>query len=790
MNCIKCNTAIPLNGKFCPNCGNSVEIEKPCIYCSAPNPLDALFCSTCGKTQTLAAHSPSEKNQLKSGQIDFAYLINEEKILAAEAGKTTRVPYGYVAVTLVNGEVIKIQEEEAYKNNKDNSVIDFFKAVKNFLNELKGQQKVSAKTYVLMNLSELPILNYSYPVPVLGAQNGMLNFQFWVEAKSNSQKEAIKHLGLFIQKTMANKLHISLTEIRSIAVDNIPDLVKNYTHEDLMSPAYWSKLSEMLKSITGISSRCVYQIGKSTRRRYLDISKKQSPISCINCSTKHLSKINFCDVCGNDLTKLNWIDTATFIQTINGTQVTVRISMNEDESSTESSRITDEIIVDKVMNCLLPLIRKRDVLSLMSASSLQNLSSQLNIQLTNDFQGYLTDFTIVDIRTTEEDWFFKTDSLVSEELRKLESDSRFLQIEDSKIDYAEAAFAIAIRAKKQVSSQELIDRKHKLETRIQTAGIEIQELELDTSIKLKQGNIEDQIDQENLKKQTAKLLRDTNFQRSHTQFKREDEISETNHEMGLEKLVAKHDIDLADMASEAQSRAKRRELTEETAVEDEKIRLEAKREEEKIRLEVERKAKLGHIDEDIHDRQNSRSMEKWRTMGEIESMMTQQESDNELNKVKLEGDIELKRLAEMKGRNAQEILAMQVVQAIKAGDPSQSSEIIKSVAESNAAAASAHADVKVEMYKQMLQNSDVNSKAALESQKSASDIVLRMSEKTIETMSKVAVVAATGRNSSNKDNSEDKNSKLIHCKTEGCGNTFKGNAPKFCSKCGKDQHTL
>ena len=90
----------------------------------------------------------------------------------------------------------------------------------------------------------------------------------------------------------------------------------------------------------------------------------------------------------------------------------------------------------------------------------------------------------------------------------------------------------------------------------------------------------------------------------------------------------------------------------------------------------------------------------------------------------------------------------------------------------------------------MLQNSDVNSKAALESQKSASDIVLRMSEKTIETMSKVAVVAATGRNSSNTDNSEDKNSKLIHCKTEVCVNTFKGNSPKFCSKCGKDQHTL
>ncbi len=763
MNCLKCNTEIPLNGRFCPNCGTTIASEKDCVYCSATNPIDASFCASCGKSQTLSAHQPSTSNQFQSGQVDFAYLINEERILAGEAGKASKVPYGCVAVTLVNGEVINVQEEDVYRSSQDNSIVDFFKSVGSFLKQLTGQQKVNAKTYVLMNLTDLPILNYSLPVPIPGAQNGVLNFQFWVDARSNSSKETLKHLGLFFQKSMAGKEHMSLAEVRSLVVDHIPGMVKNFTPENLKSSAYLNNLCEMLRTLTGVSSKCTYQIGKSSRRRNLEISKIQKPVACIGCKTNYFIKVKFCEVCGDDLSKLNWIEGVSYLQAQKGEQLTLRISMSEDASVTDSSRIDDSKIIEKVMAFLTPLLRKLDLTTLMSAGSLQNLSSQLNNQLSNDFEGYLTGFTITDIRSAEEDWFFKTDALVDEELRKIESDARFLQVDDSRIDYAEAAFAIALRRAKQVDSQELIKRKAALELRVQNSELEIQELELETKIDLKKDDIGDLAEQQRLKTQTGKLIRETEFKRTQTQINREDEISEATHGMGLEKTVAKHDIELGDLAGEAQSRAKRREIADQSFVEDQKIRQEA-----------ERKANLGHIEEDLQDRQNQRQIDKLRAMAEMEAQMAQQDAD-----------FELKKLAEMKGLDAQQMLALQALQVVKAADPSQAGEIIKSIAESNASQATAN--VKEEMYKQMIHNTQENSKAALESQKSATDSILQMSEKTMETMSRVAVAAASGKKSSDKEDSDEKKSKKIECVNNQCDNTFEGKVPKFCAKCGTTQ---
>ena len=400
---------------------------------------------------------------------------------------------------------------------------------------------------------------------------------------------------------------MSLAEVRSIAVDHIPGLIQNFTHEYLKSPAYWNKLSEMLRTITGISSKCTYQVGKSSRRRHLEISKVQKPLSCVGCNTTYFTKIKFCEVCGENLTKLNWVEGSSYLQAQKGEQVTIRVSMNEDESANDASRIEDSVIIEKVLSFLTPLIRKMDLPSLMTSASLQNLSAQLNNQLSNDFQGYLTDFTITDIRTAEEDWFFKTDALVNEELRKIESDVRFLQVDDTKIDYSEAAFAIAMRRAKQFDSQELIKRKAALEARTQTSEVEIQELELETKVELRKGDIEDLAEQQRLKTQSGKLLRDTEFKRTETQIKREDEISDATHGMGLEKTVAKHDIELGDLTGEAQSRANRRETSDKAFIEDEKIRQEA-----------DRKAKLGNIEEDLEDRRHERQKDKLRLLWTVQ----------------------------------------------------------------------------------------------------------------------------------------------------------------------------
>lgn len=52
--CPKCNTANPVNTKFCSNCGSALELPKPpeqnqeCSNCKTKYPADARFCPQCG----------------------------------------------------------------------------------------------------------------------------------------------------------------------------------------------------------------------------------------------------------------------------------------------------------------------------------------------------------------------------------------------------------------------------------------------------------------------------------------------------------------------------------------------------------------------------------------------------------------------------------------------------------------------------------------------------------------------------------------------------------------------
>ena len=52
--CTKCNTANPVNTKFCSNCGSALESQKPteqnqeCSNCKTQYPTNARFCPQCG----------------------------------------------------------------------------------------------------------------------------------------------------------------------------------------------------------------------------------------------------------------------------------------------------------------------------------------------------------------------------------------------------------------------------------------------------------------------------------------------------------------------------------------------------------------------------------------------------------------------------------------------------------------------------------------------------------------------------------------------------------------------
>jgi hypothetical protein len=285
------------------------------------------------------------------------------------------------------------------------------------------------------------------------------------------------------------------------------------------------------------------------------------------------------------------------------------------------------------------------------------------------------------------------------------------------------------------------------------------------------------------------MLRERDFNREQAKGDREDEHSSVDHTMGLEKKVAAHDIDLADMTGEAQSRSKRRDVSD--------LSFE---QEEAIRLEAERMQKLGHIGEDLQDRQNQRQLDKLKAMAEMEANMAKQDADFELAK-----------MSGMKGMSPQEILAMQAAQLVKSGGGDAAADIVKAIAESQAAAAGA--GIKDELYSKMLDIQKEASQSAIDAHKSAAEIALKSSEnmskvassaatssnegykeaakiaqttneKSMESMAKVAT--ATAGRKTGKEDAESK-SDTIACINSECEHTFEGKAKKFCPKCGTNQ---
>jgi hypothetical protein len=392
-----------------------------------------------------------------------------------------------------------------------------------------------------------------------------------------------------------------------------------------------------------------------------------------------------------------------------------------------------------------------------------------------------TKIKLIDIRTVSEDWFFKTDALINEELRKIETDRRFLAVDEVETDYLAAAFSMAIRRVIQSDSEQLIRRKAALDAKKNLSEVDIEEHALDIAVDLKKEAIGAEAERE-------RRLRD----RERDKDDRDDEVSDIDHKLRLDNKVARHDIDLADLTGEAQSRSKRRDVSDLSFEQDEAIRLEAQR-----------KAMLGNIEEDLQDRQQQRQVDKLKAMADLEANMAKQDNEFELSKVN-----------SMKGMSAQEILAMQAAQLVKAGGAANAADIVKAMADSQAA--SSAASIKDEMYQKMLGIQKEATQVAIDAHKSAADSALRSSEnmakvasaaasnssegykeaakiaqttneKSMESMAKVATATA-GKKEANQSQA----SSTLECKNPQCDTQISVNAEgkpkKFCPKCGFNQH--
>lgn len=787
MKCSACRVEIADDSKFCPECGTTVTQSVPCNFCGEANLPNASFCAECGKPMkadlaSVASSATSTKSQAVG--VDFAYLLDEVSYRSVSTSKI-EIPYGGIAVTLIDGKVSGIQEQKNYEGNRNNSIVDFLKSVFDSATGLVGRQNQEVKTYILLNIQGLPIVSYTHPISSPGALDASLRFDFWIDSDGEkSSPDQLKNVGLFFQRCMGNKRSLTLSDFKNLAIANIPNLVSTIPPAELATQEGRDKLSLLILQATGISSKCTYLRGRKQERRFVDASKYQKPVDCSGCGTEYVTKVKFCEVCGQDLSNADWVSGASYLQTSNGEEVTVRLSLLQDAED-DVVRKSDGEIAQIVVQQLGPILRRKDIAALMDSNVLTELEGVLSSNLARDFQGHVSEVRLVDIRTASEDWFFKTEALINEELRKIETDKRFLAVDEAETDYMAAAFSMAIRRVKQSDSEQLIRRKTALEAKRNISEVDIEEHALDTSVDLKKEAIDAAAVRE-------RMLRDRDLNRERKKGDREDEVSDVDHQLDLDKRVAKHDIDLADLTGEAGSRAKRRDISDSSF-----------EQEEAIRLEAQRKAQLGNIEEDLQDRQNQRQIDKLRTMADLEANMAKQDNEFELSKVN-----------SMKGMSAQEILAMQAAQLVKAGGAANAADIVKAMADSQAA--SSGASIKDEMYQKMLDIQKEATQVAIDAHKSAADSALRSSEtmakvagaaasnssegyreaakiaqttneKSMESMAKVATATA-GR----KDAGQSQAAPTVECKNPQCDAQIAFNAEgkpkKFCPKCGFNQH--
>lgn len=720
MQCNHCNFQLAEGARFCPECGKSAATTMSCRHCGEVNPIEAKFCPNCGKTSSepvASTASPAPTVAPSSTSTDFVYALTEESVRKGEPDRA-QPPYGAVAVCMVDNSIYKIFGHEKYQgNNKNNEFKDLFGRLKENLLGLAGQKTQKVTNFILADLSNLPLVTHSAPVSVRGKPDASIQFEFWV---SPEERES-NLLGLFLQKFASGKKSLTLSEFKQIAIDHLNSIVSSFDFQIVakspeMGAALAREVSAKLKQATGISSNSVFRFGKVGRREWLDVTKVQKSVHCDQCDAPFTQKIKFCGTCGNDMSDAaKWVNAVSYLQAKSGEQITVRLTMMVDTSDPNTQIKLDEKASEYVLNILAPRLRQMSIPELMTSSCLNEFSQLLNKQLTKEWLGYISDFAVTDIKTAEDEWFFKTDALVSEALREVEANKKFLAVDSAEIDFQELTFALELRKVRQGDSEALTLRRVALEARIKETELEVQESALETQTALRKENIEDDAEKQRLAREKEKMLRERDFQRESTKGAREDEIADVDHDISLEKKAASHDIDLADMTGEAQSRANRRGVSDDIFAKEEESRL---------------KAKDKHVEEDLADRQNSRQLDKLRAMAEMEANMSKQD-----------GDLELAKRDKLKGLSAAEMLAMQVAEMANKQDGANAAAIVTAIAKSQSDAAGV--GIKEEMYEKMLAMQEKANQATIDAHKFAAEIAQSTNEKSMQSMMEVAKVSAS-----------------------------------------------
>ena len=801
MKCSACSFEVKDEAKFCTNCGTSMSTKISCPHCGTLNDKADGFCMTCSKPmKSSASMKPASESNVQSD--DFIFAVTEETV-AKKPDANISTPWGYFMVVLQDGFVSAKACRELKADldrNKDKG--NLLSHVLNWLGLGKGGNQPknpsvpgSSQVYFVMNAKDTPLVSFTRPTPVTGYPDAKLNFSFWLESAEQEQTEGgpdSNALGLFFQRCLGARGSLTIHEFKQLAIEQAEKLIPGFVLDSFVSdPASTQLIATELRKVTGISASCYLSLGKVEERIQLDISRGPARCPDSNCKKVFLKPMKFCTECGTSMQQgdsgvnqgaLGGKMDASYLLSKEGEIITLRLSMlitrKTDLSvlgaaSTLDIEVDDEFrgnVAQQVIDYLSTDIRQKTLLELMQPDMLDSLTQKLSSHLIKQFRGFITGFNVIDIRSATEDWFFQSEALIKEQLRILDSQKEQLRIDDAQLDLEEAAFAVALRRIKQEGSQELQERQAALEARLAETQLEVQEYDLETKTDLRKEAIDDEAASLRLDRESARRDQERALNRKEGREDRVDEVEGLDHDQGLEKRMVRHDLDVADMVGDAESRSRRRNVSDDSFEEEEKLRLRAKEIQEVEFLK-------SSLEEDIEIRRKDRKLDELAKLADIDAKLEQQKNDFELSKIQ-----------NLKGLSAQELLAMQAAELAKsAGGGDATANLIKAIADSQAATAGA--GIKDEMYKQMLDVQKASMESAIQAHKEASQVAQSTNEKSMEAMSKVAEKAASAVTTSVAvklgGDVADKEPKLRTCTNSACGYSWPSDKPiKFCEKCG------
>ena len=732
--CKFCDSTLPKDSKFCPSCGKKSGDIIICQGCNTKNSLSSLYCSNCGNNlQT--NETANFLSKLFANQFIFSL---EEKLVEENNSANINLPYGCFAVLLQNNKVLEVQHSGSYGVDSDsqNIVIDFLKSIVKKVQALFGKQEKKAdpiSTYIISNLSSLPVIEYEHEIPIIGENSAKIHMTFWLDPDDARNGLPHENVGLFLQNHLKNN-SMSFDEFKDICIQTaLPLINSNEINTENMADQQFNSLASIenqLFKLIGVSSKVLIKNGIDFNVKTIEVSQYADEVSCPKCNAMNGPTSLQCKDCNHDLHGISEISSQNFLLLNNGKQITLKIKY--EEYSIEN--IDKGTITNSVLNVLSHEISKHDLNSLSDKTIVDGLEFLLNSKLSSRFKNVVGNFEVLDFKDTDSEWVINTEAVVASELRKIKSQHLLLQVSDAKIDLDHAYSSVARRKARKVFEEDLESRKLKLENAKSHHAIDLDEkkqrikketehLELDKEL--------DDIEELMLAKENRK--------------KSDEAIKE--HQNALLELERAQELEIQKVTSELEINKIKEKFESDKKLAEELLRqAEFEREQQKA------------------DAEQERQLKKLAAMNKMQADLEKEDTK-----------LEIERAESLKDLDPQTILALQAQKLLELGDDKEAANILKAIAENS----NVNSEQQKEMYERILaENKDM--------QKMITDTLLKNNQSMSKLAEKSISSKAEPSSKSKKSGSEnDSKSSKIKCLNNECNATFERSAvPDFCTQCG------